>query len=120
MARTKFVGLCSDGSQRFAESGKLLLGANMTLESYFLTDKAAQYILIGKGFHAHLSINQGAGEYVHGPVHTRIIAGSFSIFKNDMTVVYRQCSKKQLLRYLAEFDFRYNIRSNLTGHDQKP
>jgi hypothetical protein len=39
------------------------------------------------------------------------IEGYFSIFKRGMKGVYLHCSEKHLHRYLAEFDFRYNVGS---------
>ena len=36
--------------------------------------------------------------------------GFFSIFKRGMRGVYQHCAEKNLHRYLAEFDFRYNTR----------
>lgn len=38
------------------------------------------------------------------------VEGFFSIFKRGMTGVYQRCAEKNLHRYLAESDFRYNAR----------
>ena len=46
-------------------------------------------------------------------IHTNTVEGFFSIFKRGMKGVYQQCDKKQLHRYLAEFDFRYSNRMAL-------
>lgn len=47
---------------------------------------------------------------MRGDVHTNTIEGYFSIFKRGMKGVYQHCSEKNLHRYLAEFEFRYNTR----------
>ena len=95
-----------------------IVNANISKESYLLTDEARQYIPIGKAFKHHLSVNHGAGEYVDGPVHTNTIEGFFSIFKRGMKGVYQHCSEKHLHRYMAEYDFRYSNRVKL-GCDDK-
>jgi hypothetical protein len=50
---------------------------------------------------------------VRGDVHANNAEGYFSIFKRGMRGVYQHCDEKQLHRYLAEFDFRYNNRTAL-------
>ena len=94
-----------------AEIGPIV-NANVARETFLLSDEARQYQTIGKGYHAHLYVNHGSGEYVDGPVHTNTIEGFFSIFKRGMKGVYQHCSEKHLHRYLAEFDFRYNNRAS--------
>lgn len=92
-----------------AEIGPIV-NANVARETFLLSDEARQYQSIGKGYHAHLWVNHGSGEYFDGPVHTNTIEGFFSIFKRGMKGVYQHCAEKHLHRYLAEFDFRYNNR----------
>lgn len=50
--------------------------------------------------------------------HTNTIEGYFSIFKRGMKGTYQHCAKKNLHRYLAEFDFRYSNRI-ANGFDDK-
>ena len=76
-----------------------------------MTDEAAYYKAIGKGFAAHGSVVHSAGEYVRGAAHTNTLEGIFSVFKRGMKGVYQHCSEKHLHGYVAEFDFRYNNRS---------
>ena len=54
----------------------------------------------------------GAGRWPagRGPIQTNTIEGYFSLFKRGMKGVYQHCAKKQLHRYAAEFEFRYNNR----------
>lgn len=46
-------------------------------------------------------------------MNTNTVEGVFSIFKRGMTGVYQHCAEKNLHRYLAEFDFRYDNRVKL-------
>jgi hypothetical protein len=55
-------------------------------------------------------VNHAAKEYARGDVTTNTVEGYFSIFKRGMRGNYQHCAEKNLHRYLAEFDFRYNTR----------
>ena len=41
---------------------------------------------------------------------TNTVEGYFGIFKRGMRGNYQHCAEKNLHRYLAEYDFRYNTR----------
>lgn len=90
---------------------------NVNRESRLMTDEAAYYKSVGKGFAEHGSVNHSAGEYGRGDVHVNTLEGYYSIFKRGMKGVYQHCSEKHLHRYVAEFDFRYNNRSALGIED---
>ena len=83
---------------------------NVARESRLLTDESRYYVIVGKEFAAHETVQHKRGEYARGDVHTNTIEGFFSIFKRGMQGVYQHCKEKHLHRYLAEFDFRYNTR----------
>jgi len=55
---------------------------------------------------------------VRGIVHTNTVENVFSVFKRGMRGVYPHCAEKNLHRYLAEFDFRYNRRAALEINDR--
>jgi transposase-like protein len=52
------------------------------------------------------------GEYVHGNIHTNTIEGFWSIFKRGVVGTFHKVSKRYLPLYVAEFQFRYNNRTN--------
>ncbi len=56
-----------------------------------------------------------ASEYARGDVTTNTVEGYFCIFKRGMRGNYQHCAEKNLHRYLAEFDFRYNTRKITDG-----
>jgi hypothetical protein len=89
-----------------------IVQANVDRETYLLTDEAVYYPRhsLHRYFLGHGRVNQSAGEYVRGRIHTNTVEGSFSIFKRGMKGVYQHCAEKHLHRYLAEFDFRYSNR----------
>jgi len=90
-----------------------ILRENMSKEARLATDEAGHYLHIGREFADHGVVRHGKEEYVVGEVHTNTIEGYFSIFKRGMKGVYQHCGKQHLHRYLAEFDFRYNLRANV-------
>jgi transposase-like protein len=83
---------------------------NIARETRLMTDESRLYVKVGKEFAAHDRVTHSTGEYVRGDVHTNTVEGFFSIFKRGMRGVYQHCKEKNLHRYLAEFDFRYNTR----------
>jgi len=94
-----------------------ILRANIAKEASVMTDEAGQYTHLDKDIASHEYVNHGAGEYGRGDVHTNTLEGYFSIFKRGMKSIYQHCSEKQLHRYVAEFDFRYNNRVRLGVYD---
>jgi transposase-like protein len=103
-------------------SGNMLKGAKDALkmvskDANLMTDQARMYRNLGKRFASHETVNHSVGEYGRGNAHTNTIEGFFSIFKRGMKGVYQHCSEDHLPRYLAEFDFRYNLRSALGVED---
>ena len=88
---------------------------NVHAESRLHTDESRLYVKVGAEFAAHETVNHSAKEYARGDVTTNTVEGYFSIFKRGMRGVYQHCAEKNLHRYLAEFDFRYNTRKITDG-----
>jgi transposase-like protein len=83
---------------------------NVHRESRLHTDESNLYSKVGKEFAAHETVHHAAKEYVRGDVTTNTVEGYFGIFKRGMRGNYQHCAEKNLHRYLAEYDFRYNTR----------
>jgi transposase-like protein len=88
---------------------------NIAHESRLHTDESRLYTQSGIWFAAHETVKHSAGEYVRGDVYTNSAEGFFAIFKRGMRGVYQHCKEKNLHRYLAEFEFRYNTRKITDG-----
>lgn len=86
-------------------------GAVSEKVSLLCTDQWGGYRKLGAEF-PHGVINHAAGQYVHGVIHTQTIEGFWSIFKRGVVGTFHKVSKKYLPLYVAEFQFRYNNRSN--------
>jgi transposase-like protein len=84
---------------------------NIHKETKLYTDESNLYPGAHWPHGEHETVKHSAKEYVRGNVHTNTVEGYFSIFKRGMKGVYQHCKEKNLHRYLAEFDFRYNTRT---------
>jgi transposase-like protein len=91
-----------------------ILKENIDHEARIMTDDAGQYTYLKNHFSRHDVVRHSTGEYVSmkdRAIHTNTIEGYFSIFKRGVKGIYQHCKKHHLHRYLAEFDYRYNMRS---------
>jgi hypothetical protein len=60
----------------------------------------------------HATVDHAKHQYVLGAVHTQTIEGFWSIFKRGIVDSFHKVSAKYMSLYVAEFQFRYNNRSN--------
>jgi hypothetical protein len=51
-------------------------------------------------------------DYVVGAIHTNTIEGSWLMFTHGTIGTFHKVSKKYLVLYVREFEFRYNNRNN--------
>lgn len=79
--------------------------------SLISTDEHRGYLQLGKNF-PHGFVRHGAGQYVHGAIHTNTIEGFWSIVKRGIVGTFHKVSAKHLPLYVNEFEFRYNNRKN--------
>ena len=82
-----------------------------TRVSLVSTDEHRGYLQLGKKF-PHGFVRHGAGQYVHGAIHTNTIEGFWGIVKRGIMGTFHKVSRKYLPLYVAEFEFRYNNRMN--------
>jgi transposase-like protein len=82
--------------------------------SYLMTDEAPVYTRLGREFSGHGTVNHSADEYVRtgGFHHTNTIESFFALIKRGVYGNFHHVSEAHLHRYLAEFDFRYNHRTD--------
>jgi hypothetical protein len=92
-----------------------IVKANIAKETRLHTDESRLYFGADKHFASHETVKHSAKEYARGDVNTNSAEGFFSIFKRGMKGVYQHCAEKNLHRYLAEFEFRYNTRKITDG-----
>lgn len=97
-----------------AKTLRPILVTHVSRRSMLMTDESPVYTKVGREFANHGTVNHSADEYVKlgGFMHTNTAENYFSILKRGIVGVYHHVSEKHLHRYVAEFDFRYNNRSN--------
>jgi transposase-like protein len=83
--------------------------------SLLVSDTAGGYRFLNRSHPNHKMINHEAGQYVIGAIHTNTIEGFWSIFKRGVVGTFHKVSKKYLPLYVAEFQFRHNLRENQGG-----
>jgi hypothetical protein len=86
-------------------------GAVSEKVSLLCTDAWRGYGPLGEEF-PHGVVDHSKGQYVVGAIHTNTIEGFWSIFKRGVVGTFHKVSAKYMPLYIAEFQFRYNNRSN--------
>ena len=79
--------------------------------SLLATDEHSGYRHLARTF-PHEIIRKSESDYVVGAVHTNTIEGFWSLIKRGIVGSFHKVSRKYLPLYVAEFQFRYNNRSN--------
>jgi transposase-like protein len=85
-----------------------VVGTNVSL---LATDKASEYRHLSD-FFPHGMVDHSRKQYVVGALHTNTIEGFWSLIKRGVMGSYHKVSRKYLPLYVAEFQFRYNNRTN--------
>jgi hypothetical protein len=80
--------------------------------SLICTDEHSGYRKLGEKF-KHGIVRHERKEYVIGAVHTNTIEGFWSIIKRGVVGTFHKVSKKYMLLYVAEFQFRHNNPENV-------
>ncbi len=83
-----------------------------------MTDDFRAYDGIALRGRTHSTVNHSKEEWarkdawVEGLVHTNTVESAFSLFKRSVVGAYHHLSAKHMDRYLDEFEFRFNNRTN--------
>jgi transposase-like protein len=79
--------------------------------SLLCTERRTGYRDLGKDY-PHATVDHAKHQYVVGAVHTQTIEGFWSILKRGIVGSFHKVSAKYMPLYVAEFQFRYNNRTN--------
>lgn len=80
-------------------------------DTHIMTDEIGACKDVDKYFESHDIVTHSKGEYVRGAIHTNTIENFFSILKRGLIGVYQHVGPQHLMRYIGEYDFRYNSRA---------
>lgn len=86
------------------------LKSNVAEGATLYTDKWVAYRGLTMQF-KHSTVDHAAKEYVNGDCHTNGIESFWALFKRGYHGVYHQMSRKHMQRYVNEFSFRFNRRT---------
>jgi hypothetical protein len=75
------------------------------------TDESGVYRRTNR-YRPHQFVTHSRGEYVRGNVHTQTIDGFWSLLSRGIICTFQNVSAKYLPLYVAEFEWRYNKRTN--------
>lgn len=89
---------------------KPILKAQIAEEANLMTDELYSYTKVGREFASHQVVRHGKHEYARGPANTNTVEGYFSILKRGLVGTFHHVGEQHLMRYVHEFDFRYNHR----------
>ena len=82
--------------------------------STLYTDESKNYVVLGREFAAHKTVNHSEDEYVRYEADDVVTSNQaenfFSQLKRSIDGTHHHVSREHLDRYLAEFDFRYSSR----------
>lgn len=77
--------------------------------SKITTDESKVYTDLGATYD-HSTVNHSIKEYVRGEYHTNTIEGFWAMIKRSIRGTHIHVSPKHLPKYLAEFEYRWNMR----------
>lgn len=84
---------------------------NVEFKSTIMTDEFAAYNGTGMHFMKHKTVNHSKKQYVDGDASTNTAESFFALLKRGIVGAFHHVSKEHLHRYCAEFDFRWNART---------
>jgi transposase len=76
------------------------------------TDTWAAYESLRKRGYNHHAVNHTEKEYVRDDVHVNSLEGFWSMLKRSIQGTHVHVSRKHMPKYLAEFEYRYNLRKS--------
>ncbi len=87
-----------------------IMKENVEPKSTVHTDELRSYSGLAKDGYIHKTVDHGSGEYVKGNCHVNGIEGFWARLKLSICGTHVHVSGKHLLKYVKEFEYRYNRR----------
>ena len=82
---------------------------NIELASYIMSDEWKAYNNL-EPFYKRSVIKHKIRHYADGDIHVNSLEGAWGLLKRGLKGIYHRPSKKYMINYLKEFEFRYNNR----------
>ena len=87
-----------------------LIFKNVKKGSTIHTDELLSYAHLGYLGFKHETVQHGIKQWVRGKTHVNSLEGHWSLLKRSIRGTHVHVSKRHMPKYLAEFDFRHNLR----------
>ena len=87
-----------------------IIEENVKQGSTIHTDELRSYHGLDKIGFAHKTVNHGQGQYSDGNFHVNTVEGFWARLKLSIRGTHVHVSEKHLLKYVKEFEYRYNRR----------
>jgi transposase len=87
-----------------------IIQENVEIGTEIHTDELLSYKGLDMKGYSHNTVEHGIGEYVKDGCHVNSLEGFWSHFKKSTSGTHIQISKKHLMKYIKEFEYRYNSR----------
>jgi transposase-like protein len=84
--------------------------AHVVKGSTIHTDEFSAYNKLADKGYTHSRVSHGLGEYARNGSHVNTVEAFFGILKRSIRSTHISVSAKHLPKYLAEFEFRQNLR----------
>lgn len=91
-----------------------IIERNVAKGSTISSDEWRAYKNLRKAGYNHGSCIHSIKQWVNGIHHTNTLEGFWSLLKKSIVSTHIHVSKKHMSKYLGEFEYRYNMRSNPT------
>jgi transposase len=89
---------------------RAIIRKHVTKGSTIHTDEWRAYKPLAKMGYTHSTVNHSAKEYARDGSHVNTLEGYFSILKRSISSTHTSVSAKHMPKYLAEFEYRMNLR----------
>jgi len=105
MARSSVIASVNAGTLKAA------IREQVDRTAHIMTDEWSSYRGLAKEFASHGVVNHKKGQYKDGDASTNTAESFFALLKRGVYGTFHHVSKQHLIRYCAEFDFRWNTRA---------
>lgn len=89
-----------------------IVAEKVTHGSMISSDELPTYNSLSKLGYDHGTVNHGRGEYARGSRHVNSLEGFWARLKLSIRGTHVHVSAKHMSKYLAEFEYRYNMRKH--------
>jgi transposase len=92
-----------------------IIEMNVETGTVMSTDEWVAYDGLAKKGYVHNRVNHHSKEWSRGDTHVNTLEGFWGHFKSSIRGTHKSISRKHMMNYLMEFEFRFNLRRDVSG-----